>query len=222
MWPEAVPKRSHPGLHAQQHAFADALRKVESTDRLLPLLAGDPGQNAARLALYRGTVLANSIGALRQHFPVLEQLLGESFFEGLARAFWQAMPPACGNLALFGAQFPLFIESFEPTAHLPYLSDVARLEWAVHQAEDAADMPVDAVSEEPAVLSMPGTSVLVSDHPIAHIWLAHQPDSQFDISNITWTAQGALVFRAGWRVQVAPLDAQQAHSLIEYQHGEKA
>jgi hypothetical protein len=222
MWPETIHKRSHPGLHAQQHAFADALRNAESAAPLLPLLAGNAAQNQARLALYRGNVLANSIAALRQHFPVLEQIVGETFFEGLARAFWQAMPPTCANLATFGAQLPVFLETFEPTAHLPYLADVARLEWAVHQAEDAADLPVDAVSEEPAVLTMPGTSVLVSTFPIAHIWLAHQADSPMDMSHITWTAQGALVFRAGWRVQVAPLDAQQAHSLIEYQYGEKA
>ena len=40
---------------------------------------------AGRLALYRGNVFANGRKALAASYPVIEQLVGGAFFDGLAR-----------------------------------------------------------------------------------------------------------------------------------------
>jgi hypothetical protein len=38
-------------------------------------------------------------------------------------------PPLSPILLKYGGRFPTFIETFRPTSSLPYLADVARLEW---------------------------------------------------------------------------------------------
>ena len=72
-------------------------------------------------------------------YPTLQQLFGVPAFAALARAYWHAEPPAAGDLACWGADLPAFVAQAEQLAAEPYLADMARLEWAVHQARSAAD-----------------------------------------------------------------------------------
>lgn len=202
-------------LAAQQARFGAALRSADAAPSAAALLAGAIEVNQRRLAVYRANGIANACNALRAHYPVVEQVVGVEFFAALARAYWQAHPSASGDLGDYGAAFADFLAQFEPTHTLPYLPDLACVEWAVHGADTAADAPVKPIEREPALLWMPGTVVLVSDHPVADIWNAHQAEAALRPEDIAWVAQGALVFRDGLRVGVAALDPDQARALIE-------
>ncbi len=83
----------------------------------------------ARLRIYRNNSLLNHTGALRDSFPATLALVGEDFFESAAMRFRRAHPSASGNLQDFGADFPSFLETLPGAGALPYLGDVARLEW---------------------------------------------------------------------------------------------
>ena len=107
-----------------------------------------------------------------------------------------------------------FLAACTHTQGLPYLPDLARLEWAVHEAEIAAD-----ANGASALLYAPGTRVLASPYPIADLWLAHQDGAALAPEAIDWRAQGALVHRDGYAVRVAALDVEQAHALIELLEG---
>ena len=152
---------------------------------------------AARLQIYQHNVNANFSGALAGLFPVVKQIVGDAFFQELVRCYVRDVPSRSGDLNQFGEEFSSYIATYSYAADLPYLSDVARLEWCWHMSFHAADsITIDAtafqaIAEEkwPALkfsLSAP-VKLLMSPFPLLQIWLAHQDD--FDNSwQIDWSA----------------------------------
>jgi hypothetical protein len=161
--------------------------------------------------------------ALAAAYPVIAELLGAESFALLARHHWRVQPPTCGDIAEWGAGLPAFVADQEQLAVEPYLPDVARLEWAVHQAERATDAqpPVDIVllaQGEPEGLQLqlqPGSAVIDSAYPVVSIWQAHRsqaPDRFGPVHEALAAGRGesALVRRAGWKAAVLMLTAPEA------------
>jgi hypothetical protein len=206
-------------LHFQTD-FAAALRDRLSTPAMERWLAGSNDLVERRMAIYRGNMVAAAEKALASAYPVIRQVVGEHFFHGLAREYQRGTPSISGDLTEFGATFGVFLAAFEHTRAMPYLPDLARLEWAVHRAYGAADAPDwDPASlgtvepEQQAAIRFlwaPGTAVVESVHPIVRIWTIHQPgyDGEFSVA---WdVADTALVSRDGFAVGVtdcSPADA---------------
>src|SRR5215472_11559161 len=94
---------------------------------------------AARIGIYRNNVLGNYRKALGATYPVVRKLVGAQFFNAAVDAFVRAYPSQHGDVNRYGGELPRFITSYPPARELPYLPDVARLEWAVDQAAIAAD-----------------------------------------------------------------------------------
>lgn len=122
----------------------------------------DPSLEAG-LQAYRGNAIALSARVLAGAFPHLETLLGPQF-ASLAWAFWRQCPPAGGDLGTWGAALPAFLRE---TAD-DMLAGVATFEWALHEAERAADATLDVGSlnhlhGDPAALCLafkPGLALL--------------------------------------------------------------
>jgi len=172
------------------------------------------------LQAYQANAGALAERALGAAFPTLLQLLGEESFAALARAFWHAAPPERGDIAAWGAALPAFIDAAAQLADEPYLADVARLEWAVHEAEQAANAVAPTGLErlgdtEPARLTLqlqPGTVLLSSPHPVVTVWQAHRSaaEDRFAPVRAAFAAgrgEHALVCRRGWLVEVLALEA---------------
>src|SRR5580658_4464424 len=83
------------------------------------------------LGIYHNTVHSALVNALRLSFPVVQRIVGEEFFEGAAREFIAAHAPDSAYLNDYGLRYPAFLAQFPPAMTLPYLADVADLEWAV-------------------------------------------------------------------------------------------
>jgi hypothetical protein len=201
-----------PRLESVQAAFGAALIDPALA---LPLARHELAAHAhaaVRLGLYRANVMAASEKALANAYPVLRALVGEDFFSALARAYARAHPSASGDLNRFGAALGTFVAGFEHTQALPYLADVAALEWAVHCAHYAADAPVVTRARVTALppadlLSArfgvhPACAWIESEFPLARIWLAHQPGSGVDLPADLQGGEIALVARPLWRVEV--------------------
>ncbi len=141
---------------------------------------------APRFAVYRNNVVTSLVAALADTFPVVRELVGGEFFDAMARLFVAAHPPASPVLTEYGDRFPAYIESFPPTAAVPYLADVARLERQRVRTFHAADAPaldaahVAARLADPDALASarvtlhPSAAVLVSRFAIVSLWAAHQ------------------------------------------------
>jgi len=116
-------------------------------------------------------------------YPVVTAVLSPDSMGQLARALWQAKPPTCGDLAHWGEHLPDFVAGSAQLANLPWLADLARLEWALHAAESAPDVAHDAASlnllaqADPAELGLrlaAATQVLPLNWSVYPIWRAHQ------------------------------------------------
>lgn len=164
-----------------------------------------------RFAVYRNNVVMSLTEVLEAYFPVVARLVGEEFFRAMARVFIVVSPPRSPVLSRYGAEFPDFLESFPPAADLPYLPDVARLEWLQQRSYHAADaMPLTAAdlavvpADDIARLSFvfhPSAQILRSRHPIYAIWRTNTFDD--DVSHIDARTQGesVLVSRVGLEVR---------------------
>jgi uncharacterized protein len=203
-----------PSLPELQRRFACALQGAgrEAT----PMFRGAPERNLPRLAVYRGNVLANATKALACAYPVVRKIVGEEFFDAMAREFAREHPSRGGDLNRYGEQLGGFLERFPHAADLPYLPDVARMEWLVHRAHYAADAPpFDASSlarlaPEDYPLLRPrltsACSLLESAWPLERIWAIHQDDYQgvFEI-DLHAGSDRILVHRPRWRAAVLSL-----------------
>ena len=121
-----------------QRAFAAAIL-ADETATLSPLVRADGIAPERRIQVYRNNSLITLAEALKATFPVVCRLVDERFFDYAARAFIRAHPPRQPRLADYGEEFADFLAGFEPARSLPYLPDVARLEWAINLAYHAAD-----------------------------------------------------------------------------------
>lgn len=169
-----------------QNRFCAAV--LSGDDRPLAALLA-PGLDPAipmarRIAVHRNTYFGSLTEALAAAYPVTEKLTGTAFFTMAARAFIDANPPAKPDLAAYGGGFGAFLDAFPPAASVPYLGDVARLEWALVEATFAAEAdPLDpaALAQVPPdqiaglVFAFHPSARLVQCRWAAHsVWLAHR------------------------------------------------
>ena len=219
-----------PDLATHQHAFASALRD-RTSDAIAPLLTTDAATSARRVGIYRANSIAGATKALAGAYPVMAEVVGNEFFDALARAYWNRVPSKSGDLGDYGDAFASFLADFEHVADMPWLADLARLEWAVHRASLAADAtPLAAATlagVPPASLSslilelVPGTATIVSRYPIVRVWSLHQSGSDRSAGfTIDWNiAETALVTRRGFEVKVIATDAAAAIAIEAMRQG---
>jgi hypothetical protein len=181
-------------------------------------IRGDGIDPAARLAIYRTTVQATLREALEANFPVVSRLVDPRFFAYAVAEYLQTDPPQTAVLFEYGAGFPDFLSGFPPCTHLPYLADVARLEYAVNgalHAEDAQPIDPQVLGRLPAADSAglrlrlhPSYRLVASPWPVDRIWGVNQPDAPAEATVDLSTGAARLeIFRRADQVVFRRLDA---------------
>ncbi|HCK81948.1 MAG TPA: DNA-binding domain-containing protein [Candidatus Competibacter sp.] len=193
-----------------QERFARTVLAGGSERELLALLTDPADQRERRLAVNRNNVRHALLSVLEAAFPVVRQLVGVECFTATALAFVARHPPRRPVLYEYGGHLPGFLADFQPLAELPWLADVARLEWARNEALFAAERepltPAQLAAAPPARLGElhlrphPSARLLESPWPIHAIWHAHQPAGEpleaVDLSRaesvLVWRQKGAV------------------------------
>jgi len=145
-----------------------------------------PANVEQRIGVYRNTMLGSLTEVLAAAFPVTLRIVGENFFARMAGDFVRAHPPRVPQLSVYGAALPAFIAGAAVGNRLPYLADVALLEWARNEAYFAADAePLNPArlaamtADDMAATRLtphPATRVVASAFPILRIWTVNQPE----------------------------------------------
>ncbi len=201
-------------LSETQTAFAAA---VLDADRPVP--AGITSYMRAlpekRFNVYRNNIYASLIDVLEGRFPVVARLVGEEFFRATAKAYVSNQPPVSPVLMRYGATFAAFLDGFEPVADLPYVGDVARLEWAWNAAYHAADaeaVSIDELSDVPADQAdalqftlHPSLHIVCSLWPIVTILAANSGEEEPEPIDASAGGEDALVVRPALSVEVRRL-----------------
>jgi hypothetical protein len=178
-----------------------------------------------RLQIYRNNLFETRIAALTAVYPVVARLVGQGFFRSAARAYIQIFPSRSGDLHAFGNHWPEFLREYLPAASLPYLADVAALEWAYHHAYHEEQLPeIDplhlaqvppADQAELRLRVQPSASVVRSPYPILRIWQANQPQAVRSESMISLDEGGVdvLVVQRDLEIEFRWLDAAESRWL---------
>jgi Putative DNA-binding domain len=211
-------------LLQQQQALLHALFEWPAQDATKNIAAHAYYTGARGLKAYQSNGHSLAQRVLEAAYPVVAQLVGAESFADLARALWHAHPPTRGDMAQWGDALPEFLQASTQLADEPYLSDVARTEWALHCAASAADAFADVstlallTTHDPAQLYFglaPGGIVVRSAWPIVSILGAHlEHTPAFAVVGQQLRdglAQDALVWRAGLRPRVREAFAGEAH-----------
>lgn len=176
-------------LHDLQQQFAETLLGVEPTAFSTHIRTnGIPA--SARLRIYRNNVFESLTGALAACYPVVRRLVGDGFFNQQAQQYIRSHPLYSGNLHQYGSAFPEFLNVSLEGLQLPYLPDVARLEWAcqeAYHAPEADGLDLDALAavspDHYDVLRFklnPASQLVASVYPVFQIWRVNQPDWRGD------------------------------------------
>ena len=199
-------------LAALQRSFCDALRTSDAPDSALLSQLQDDDLALQRFQVYRNNFIVLNGDALADMFPVVKRLVGEEAFRMLATAYVRQHPPKDRTLLLYGDLFADFLDSIPELSGLPYLSDVARLEFAWTAAYHAADaLPLqpdqlqDLSEEAFAKLQLrahPSLQLLASDFPIYRIWSVNQSDDQDELISLDEGGCRLIVIRPDNEVQV--------------------
>jgi uncharacterized protein len=198
-----------------QETFAAALADAAQAPRAASLLfRGAPAGTVERIAIYRGNIVANACKALANAYPITVKIVGDKFFDGLASEYLRRHPSVSGDLNKHGSELAHFVAKFPHTQDLPYLPDVACLEWLAHRAHYAADAPpfdaarLASIAEsawgELRPVLAPACALLESQWPLARIWEVHQDDYSGEFAvDFDAGPDRVLIQRPRFRVHVA-------------------
>jgi len=204
----------------RQQQLLRALWQRAGDGSLVGWLREPPARAAQGLSAYRGNAAAIAERALSAAFPTVQQLIGEESFAQLARVFWHRQPPHRGDLARYGDGLAEWISHDRQLASEPYLADVARVDWAVHVIEHAADVAAAPTGlslladDEPSQLTLrlrPSLAIVQSRFPVVTIWQAHRRDDADRFATVreafaNHVAETALIARPQWQAAVSAID----------------
>lgn len=217
-----------PSLAELQSGFARALRDPAApAPRELDTGAGCG--SSRRFDVYRNNMVVSLVDALRSTFPVVHRLVGEDYFTAVAREYVAQQPPDSPVLLYYGATFGDFLDSFPSAAGVPYLGDVARLEWARIRALHAADAEpasidalagVDQAKLESITFTLHSSlSLIRSRWPVVSLWTAClNPDHSGDVDMNA--PENGVVIRPALKVGIHALPHDGAAFLAALQRGE--
>lgn len=159
-------------------------------------------------AIYRNTSARGVVEALRASFPTVDALVGADTFTEVALDFRRDTAPAGPVLSEYGADFPGFLARQPWTSELPYLADVAKLDWlwlGSFLAADADSLPT-AIGSQARIRLHPATRFAWLATPAFTIWQAHRDPCGFELLEPDWCEEGALFTRPGLQVGAYPID----------------
>lgn len=168
----AIAPRTVPSLAALQTGMAKVLLSAKGEDDDLGF--------AGHLSIYRNNVRESLTEALRAVYSGVEALVGKAFFRQSALRFIEINPPRMPALASYGEEFAEFLDGLPSCRSIPYLGDVARLEWRASRASlhraglpIAPDLLKSSMDWKPGQLcftAQEGLSHFACAFPIDEIW----------------------------------------------------
>lgn len=199
-----------------QAAFAAAVGDANA-DVPAPVTSHADPRPRKRFNVYRNNIHASLTGVLAGRFPAAERLVGEEFFAAMAHVYITEHPPRSPILMQYGETFAAFLETFEPVQDVPYLPDVARIEWAwsvAYYAADAEPVPRETLERIPpehiagsTVTLHPSLSVVRSRFPAVTIWTVNTGDGEPEPIDAGSGGEDAMILRPASHVEVRRLPA---------------
>ena len=216
-------------LHEWLHLFSDSIREDDAA--IKKFSESSKTKNLIeKLAIYQQNHFGNITQALQSTYLVLNQIMGEGRFSTIAQNFIKQYPPKEANINRYGAEFSLFIENEPLLQDYPYLSGVAKLEWAAHTAflsplTEPLDIAVLGALADESVIDLkitlaPSVNLVHSEYPILAIWQANQPGVEPSAEmKMNKSEEQLLVMRENDKFSIQPITKAEYELLASIQAG---
>lgn len=154
--------------------------------------------------IYRNNILNTKIKALKNTFPIIHALIGDDCFRAVAKDYFYQHWQHAKSLTFWGQYFHFFLKHFAPLQSLPYLPDVAALEWATYLAMNGTKTP----------------TLLNTQFPIFKIWQMHQPNYEGEEHiELTNEENWLVVYQCGWEIVIEQIGKEDYEFLQLVQSG---
>lgn len=127
----------------------------------------------ALIGIYRHAFSARLVAALADNHTVLQRALGDEAFEALGRAYVDACPSTRPSIRWYGDRLAEFMGTREDLVPHPALVDIARMDWTLREAFDAADAPVIGLASLTAVAADQWAGLRFQPHPSVRLVRLH-------------------------------------------------
>jgi len=209
-------------LLAQQQCF---MRQVQT---------GNPAQSdwaevRGHMEIYINAYQARMRQALADNFPVLHRALGDDGFEELASVYCAAHPSTHRSIRWLGDGLVDYMVAQPDTVPHPALLDIARMDWAMRAAFDAADAEClqlqDLAVLEPAewptlaLRAVPSLRVLQLQWAVEALWHTLNADENAQTSEPLQAAHSMVVWRQQLECRWRSVDAIERLALQWLQQG---
>jgi hypothetical protein len=170
-----------------------------------------------RVNIYAEMYFARLVGVLKSDFPHVAALLGCERFHEVVSHYLARYPSTRPSLRYVGHRFPDFLKGCAETVDLPFLGDLATLEWARVEVFDALDTEPLRVEhlqhltpdEWPALKLqiIPAFRILHSEWPVHAMWQAAEPKAALSIGKDIYPEKTTLrIWRANFSVYHTKMD----------------
>ncbi len=173
--------RARDGVDAALGALPDAERALPGG--VAAWVCGDERLGAVeRLEVYARMYFFRLLDCLAEDFPAVHAVVGHESFHTLVSDYLECHPSTSRSVRSLGRFFAQFLDGHELGAEHPHVADLARFEWALLEAFDAADakalapehfkgLPAD---EWPglALMLAPSLRIVEADAPVQEVWMA--------------------------------------------------
>lgn len=189
-------------------------------DLLAATIAGSSDEHpyASRgVTIYRRNRAAAAARALSVSYPTIALLLGDKLTALFAGEYLGEVGKHSADWGAWGDDFAAWLQQHPISREHPYLPDTARLDWAVHCCNRAADAQPDAETlqlleshddREIFAILAPGTALVSSRYPVLDIVAAHRENpAEPDLRTVRaklerGVGQNTLVWRKGLLAQL--------------------
>lgn len=212
-------------LHELQSRFFASLAHTpgggpEHFDPLLINCVEGHGQLGAegRINIYAEMYFARLVDVLKSDFPCVASLLGCERFHEIVSHYLARHPSTHPSLRYLGRLLPNFLKDCAETVDLPFLSELATLEWArveVFDDLDAEPLQMEHLQhfapDEWPVLKfqvIPACRILQCEWPVHAIWQAAEAENALSIVKDIYPEKTTLrIWRANFSIYHTKMDS---------------
>jgi hypothetical protein len=197
---------------------------VETTS----LVTGGALEPADRVGIYAEMYWLRMRDSLRADYPYVHQVLGDEDFDVLVARHVRQRPSTHHSLSRLGVDFAETVREAELEA-VPWLADLAALEWARAESFVAVDAPVlersslatlkaETFTRSRLVVS-PSLRLLHPSWDVIPVWRALESGASWKNLEVTAAVSALVVWRQSFAVFHVPVPAPEARALSSVLEG---
>jgi len=174
----------------------------------------------ARLQVYQNNYQGTLTDAIIGIFPIVVAFVGEVFTRAALKHYIDQSPPREASLSTYGKAFPAFLQAYEHAADVPYIADMATLEWSIHALQHEDEVVRDANSAEDQLSINERAIFIDSEFPLLNLWMVGNGQLTPEAVHIDQGGQYVCVLLQEGQVQLFALSSAEQEILLSIQSGD--